>query len=182
MNTSQLTEHQQDRPIIIGGMIAKIRTHITQRGRNAGSKMAVFVLEDLQGTVEVVLFSKILEKYSFLLETDNVVFVKGRLDYRRERPNVIAEEVIALKDVIEKLATKVRIRLNADNVTRETVVSIKSICSHHKGKSPVYVAVTTNKGKVHTAAGKEYRVNPDLEFCRKMKKLVGEENFQLAQT
>jgi DNA polymerase III alpha subunit len=109
-----------------------------------------------------------------------VVFVKGRLDYRRERPNIIAEEVIALEDVVEKLAAKVRIRLNAENISRETIISIKSICSHHKGKSPVYVAVTTNKGKVHAAAGKEYHVNPDLEFCRKMKKLVGEENFLLA--
>ncbi|MHC5075179.1 MAG: DNA polymerase III subunit alpha [Planctomycetota bacterium] len=180
MNTSQLTEHQQDKPIVIGGMIAKIRTHITQRGRNAGSKMAVFVLEDLQGTVEAVLFPKTLEQYSHMLEADKVVFVKGRLDYRRERPNIIAEEVIALEDVVEKLAAKVRIRLNAENISRETIISIKSICSHHKGKSPVYVAVTTNKGKVHAAAGKEYHVNPDLEFCRKMKKLVGEENFLLA--
>jgi len=179
MNTSQLNEHQQDRPIVIGGMIAKIRTHITQRGRNAGSKMAVFVLEDLQGTVEVVLFPKILENYSHLLKTDNVVFVRGRLDYRRERPNIIAEEVIALDDIVEKLATKVRIRLSAQDVTKEKVAAIKSICSHHKGKSPVYVAVTTNQGKVNAAAGNEYSVNPNLEFCRKMKKLVGEENFHL---
>jgi DNA polymerase-3 subunit alpha len=142
--------------------------------------MAVFVLEDLQGTVEAVLFPKTLEQYSRLLETDKVVFVKGRLDYRRERPNIITEEIIPLEQVIEKLATKVRIRLNAESISKETIVSIKSICSHHKGKSPVYVAVATNKGKVHAAAGKEYRVNPDLEFCRKMKKLVGEENFQLA--
>ncbi|MHC4759484.1 MAG: hypothetical protein ACYTE8_12580, partial [Planctomycetota bacterium] len=64
--------------------------------------------------------------------------------------------------------------------TKEKIVSIKNICSHHKGKSPVYVAVTTSKGRVHAAAGKDYHVNPDLEFCRKMKKLVGEDNFQLA--
>ena len=58
---------------------------------------------------------------------------------------------------------------------------IKSICRHHKGRSSVYVAVRTDKGKVYAAADKELSVNPDLEFCRKMRQLVGEENFQLAR-
>jgi hypothetical protein len=58
---------------------------------------------------------------------------------------------------------------------------IKSICQHHRGKSPVYVAVQTEKGRVYTAADKALSVNPDPEFCRKMKQLVGDENFQLAR-
>jgi len=58
---------------------------------------------------------------------------------------------------------------------------IKNICQHHRGKSSVYVAVRTDKGKVYAAADKELSVNPDLEFCRKMRQLVGEENFQLAK-
>jgi len=58
---------------------------------------------------------------------------------------------------------------------------IKSLCQSHKGRSPVYVAVTTDKGKVYTAADREFSVNPDLDFCRKMKQLVGDDNFQLAR-
>jgi len=93
----------------------------------------------------------------------------------------LAIELIALDQVREKLAAKVRIRLDAKDVTKEKVAMIKSICQHHKGRSPVYVAVNTNKGRVYTAADKELSVNPDLDFCRKMKQLVGEENFQRAR-
>jgi len=89
--------------------------------------------------------------------------------------------LIRLEDVREKLAAKVNIGLDAGEVTREKVAMIKSICRHHKGKSPVYVAVRTPKGKVYAAADKELSVNPDLDFCRKMRQLVGEENFQLAK-
>ena len=67
------------------------------------------------------------------------------------------------------------------DVTKEKVTMIKSICQHHRGKSSVYVAVRTSKGKVYAAADKELNVNPDLEFCRKMRQVVGEENFQLAR-
>jgi len=181
VNTSHLAEVGQDRVIVIGGMIAKKRYHITQRGRNAGSKMAVLVLEDLQGQVEVVLFPDALNKYADYLDEDKVVFVKGRVDFRREKPNILAEELIGLDEVTEKLATKVRIRLDARDVTKEKVAEIKSICQSHRGRNPVYVAVRTDKGRVYATADRELSVNPDVDFCRKMRQLVGEENFQLAR-
>jgi len=181
LNTSQLAGFTQDKPVVIGGMITKIRYHITQKGRNAGSKLAVFILEDLQGTGEVVLFPETLNKFAALLVEDRVIFVKGKLDYRREKPNIIAEELITLDDVTEKLATKVRIKLDAADVTKEKIIQIKSICQHHRGKSPVCVAIRTDKGRVYATADKSLCVNPDVEFCKKMRQLVGEENFQLAR-
>ncbi|MHC4603953.1 MAG: DNA polymerase III subunit alpha [Planctomycetota bacterium] len=180
-NSSQLTDANQERQIVIGGMIAKIRFNLTKTGRNAGSKMAVFTLEDLQGQVEVVMFPDVLNRFSDLLKADTVVFVKGKLDYRREKPNILAVELITLDEVREKLAAKVRIRLDAKDVTKEKVATIKSICQHHKGRSPVYVAIKTEKGRVYATADRELSVNPDLDFCRKMRQLVGPENFQLAR-
>jgi DNA polymerase-3 subunit alpha len=181
INTSHLMETNGDKEVVIGGMVTKIRYNLTKTGRNAGSKMAVFTLQDLQGQVEVVMFPEVLNQYGDILEQDKIVFAKGKLDYRRERPNVLASELIRLEDVREKLAAKVKIGLNARDVTEERIAEIKTICQHHKGKSGVYVTVKTDKGRVHTAADKELSVNPDLDFCRKMRKLVGEENFQLAR-
>jgi DNA polymerase-3 subunit alpha len=180
-NSSDLKQTTQEKQVIIGGMITKIRYNITKTGRNAGSKMAVFTLEDLQGQVEVVMFPDVLNRFSEVLAPDNIVFVKGNLDYRRERPNILASELITLDEVRDKLAAKVRIRLNAKDVTKEKVATIKSICQHHKGRSPVYVTVRTDKGRVSAAADKQLSVNPDLDFCRKMKQLVGEDNLQLTK-
>ncbi len=179
-NSSQLADAPQDRQIVIGGIITKIRYNLTKTGRNAGAKMAVFALEDLQGQVDVVMFPDVLNTFNNVLVADTVVFVKGKLDYRRERPNILAVELITLEQVREKLAAKVRIRLDAKDVTKEKVAMIKSICQRHKGRSPVYVAVRTDKGRVYAAADRELSVNPDLDFCRKMRQLVGEDNFQLA--
>jgi DNA polymerase-3 subunit alpha len=180
-NSSEVSEASGEKEVVIGGMITKIRYNLTKTGRKAGSKMAVFTLQDLQGMVEVVMFPEVLEGFAEVLVPDAIVFVKGKLDYRRERPNVLATELTALEDVREKLAAKVKIGLDAREVTEERIAEIKSICEHHKGKSGVYVAVKTEKGWVHTAADKDLSVNPDLDFCRKMRQLVGEENFQLAR-
>ncbi|MGB2808789.1 MAG: DNA polymerase III subunit alpha [Sedimentisphaerales bacterium] len=180
-NSSQLADANQGRQIVIGGMIIKIRYTLTKTGRNAGSKMAYFTLEDLQGQVEVVMFPDTLNKFGDLVVADSIVFVKGKLDYRREKHNILAVELITLEDVREKLAAKIRISLDAKDVTKEKVASIKSICRHHRGKSPVYVAIKTDMGRVYAAADRELSVNPDLDFCRKMRQLVGPENFQLAR-
>ena len=131
--------------------------------------------------VQVVLFPRVLSEFGNLLAEDAVVFVKGKLDFRREQANILASELIRLEEVRGKLGAKVRIRLNASDVTREKVAEIRSVCQHHKGKSPVYVVVRTDKGKVNAAADRALSVNPDLEFCRKMRRLLGQENFQLAR-
>ena len=180
MNASQLADARQDQEIVIGGMVTKKRYHVTRKGRNAGSKMAVFILEDLQGQAEVVLFPETLENFGDYLVEDKVIFVKGKVDCKRENPNIFAEELIGLEEVTEKLAAKVKIKLNSENVTKEKVALIKSICEHHRGKSQVFVVVNTDKGRVFAAVDKKLSVNPDPDFCRKMKQLVGEENFQLA--
>jgi DNA polymerase-3 subunit alpha len=181
IDTSRLVDSTRDRQVVIGGIITKKRYHITRKGRNAGSRMAVFVLEDFQGQVEVVMFPDVLNKFTELLVEDTVVFVKGKLDFRREKPNIIAVELITLDDIREKLAAKVRIRLDAKDVTKDKVLAIKSICQSHRGQSPIYVAVKTEKGKVYAAADRELSVNPDLDFCRKIRQLVGPENFQLTR-
>jgi len=180
-NTAQLAECAQDRAVTTGGMINKIRYHITQKGRNAGAKMAVFVLEDLQGSTEAVLFPDTLNKFSKLLVQDTIIFVTGRVDHRREKPNIIVEELIPLDEVTEKLAAKVKIKLDAKDVTKEKIATIKSICQHYKGGSPVYVVVKTDKGRVYAKTDKTFSVTPDVDFCREMRQLVGEDNFQLAK-
>jgi DNA polymerase-3 subunit alpha len=180
-NTTELAAAPQDKQVVIGGMVTKTRYNLTKTGRNAGSKMAVFALEDLQGQAEVVMFPDVLNRFGKALVQDTVVFVKGKVDHRREKPNIIAIELITLDEVREKLAAKVTIRLDAKDVTKEKVAQIRSICEYHRGKSPVYVAVRTERGKVYAAADRNLSVNPDVEFCKKMKQLVGEENFQLAR-
>jgi DNA polymerase III alpha subunit len=114
-----------------------------------------------------------------LIENDKVIFVRGRVDRRREKPNVVASELLRPEEAGEKIATKVRIDIDAMGVTAESVAKIKSICLHHKGKSPVYVAVHTDKGRVFAAADKGLAVTPDIEFCKKIKHVAGTRSVQL---
>jgi DNA polymerase-3 subunit alpha len=180
LHTSQLSAKHEGREVVIGGMIVRIRNIVTKNGRNAGAKMAVFELEDLQGKCEVVMFPKTLEAFGHLMEVDKIVFVRGKVDCKRETPNLLCEELYTIEDVTDKLAARVWIRLLGMEITEEKVQKIAGLCKSHRGKSPVQVSVQTAGGwRIAAVADKSLSVRADAEFCRKIGSIVGRGNVEL---
>lgn len=174
-NTSKLKNEREGSEVVMGGMIKKVRNIITKKGRNAGAKMAVIMLDDVQGEFEVVLFPKVLEKFSSMIVEDEVVFVKGKVDCKRETPNVLCDEVIKLDDVCDKLATQVLIEMGEDEISADRVSRIGEICVEHKGKSSVHVScLLDGKWRVDTVAGNGFSVRADMDFYKKLEAVVGE--------
>ena len=85
---------------IIGGMI----TDKTVKHTRTNQMMAFLTIEDLLGTVEVVVFPRDFEKNRALLEVDNKVFVKGRVSEEDERPSkLICEKIIPFEQTKKEL-------------------------------------------------------------------------------
>src|SRR5690606_23220785 len=106
-DTSRLGSLKEGKEVLIGGMVNKIRHIVTKNGKNAGAKMAVFEMEDVQGKCEVVLFPRTLERFGHAMEMDKIVFVRGTVDTRRETPNIICEELIGLDEIGTRYSARV---------------------------------------------------------------------------
>jgi DNA polymerase-3 subunit alpha len=76
--------------ISVGGVATALAKKVTKRGET----MATFVLEDLYGSIEVIVFPKTFARFGPLLSGDAVVVVKGRVDFEDEGAKLIATEVI----------------------------------------------------------------------------------------
>lgn len=173
VHTSDLDKRPSGTEVVIGGMITKIRNIITKNGKNAGSKMAVFVLEDLRGSCEVVMFPKILNKFSELVVADSIVFVRGKIETSRETPNIICDELLPHEEIEDKIAARIQIDLDKNDVTEERISRIQSICEKHKGKSHVCMTVALPSGhRVSTVADKKYCVKADEDFVVKLREAV----------
>ena len=72
---SNLGKMADGQKVLMGGLISKIRTTVTRR---KGEKMAIIRLDDLEDTVEVLVFPKTYEITSSLINDDALVFVDGR--------------------------------------------------------------------------------------------------------
>ncbi len=181
-HTNELVELGGGREVIVGGMITKIRTIVTKKGKNAGAKMAVIEIEDFNGKCEVVLFPTAYATSAHLIEADKVVFIRGKVDAQKEQPQILCDEVIDLVLVGEKLTTKVKLILNTADISEAVVDKLTSICDNHKGRSPVYLHITTEDGqKISAVADNCFFVQPDEDFRAEVRELIGENNLELVR-
>src|SRR6266851_579271 len=74
----EVTSALQDTEVRVAGLVREVRRVVTRKGQI----MAYASLEDLTGTVDVVLFPRVFEQVRLLFEPDKVVVVAGKVDAR----------------------------------------------------------------------------------------------------
>jgi len=84
-------------PVAIGGIITGVKRTVTK----GGSAMAFLTLEDLTGSVEVIVFPRTYEQVHFLLKRDSVVVVRGKVDISEQQAKILAERIMPLDEAEE---------------------------------------------------------------------------------
>jgi DNA polymerase-3 subunit alpha len=87
--TREIEETMAGQKVTLAGLVSWIRPHITRRGE----PMAFVQLEDLQGTIELVVFPSIYRETEDLWREDKILVVQGRVDDQGREPNIICESV-----------------------------------------------------------------------------------------
>ncbi|MEK7652830.1 MAG: DNA polymerase III subunit alpha [Patescibacteria group bacterium] len=80
--------------VAVAGIINEVKTINTK----SFEKMAFINFSDFTGTIEIVVFPKIFEKYKELLEPNLCVIIKGRISYRKDSISLLAEAVKKLEE------------------------------------------------------------------------------------
>ncbi len=127
-------------PCSVGGVITSLNRKYTKKG----DLMAVFVLEDLQSSIEVMVFPRTMRDVGHLLDEDSVVVLKGRVDGRDDQPKLIAQR-LEVFDGIADGAPPVRIRMSPNDVTDETIGALKKVLADHPGESAVFLHIGEQK-------------------------------------
>ena len=121
--------------VVVGGII----NGLTRRYTRKGDQMATFQLEDLQGSVEVTLFPKTLQKFGHQLADDILVSVRGRLDKRDDsRVGMMAMDITVLEG-LRAFQDSLHLKISAQVLTESTIETLKSTLLDHPGTSPVFL-------------------------------------------
>jgi DNA polymerase-3 subunit alpha len=141
--------------VTVGGVITGLARKFTKKG----DQMAVFVLEDLESSIEVTVFPRTLLEQGHKLQDDVIVSVKGRLDKRDEsRFGLIAQFVDVLAGLGDGPAPPMRLRLPSHTLDELRVQRLKRILRDHPGDSVVQIDI--GQGQVIRLAD-EFRVDID---------------------
>jgi len=167
--TAELPNFNDGEEISLGGIISGARQTVTRKGE----RMAFFNLEDLEGMVRTIVFPGTFEKFPSLIKSDSLVFVKGRLDLREDRPKLVAGEIIPLPEIEERLAKSVHIELMIKGLDKQTLSDLKDALLAHPGDCSVYLHLVGPDGEVTALANGEIRVEPNKEMVNRVKELLG---------
>jgi DNA polymerase-3 subunit alpha len=141
--------------VLVGGVVTGLARKFTRRG----DQMAVFVLEDLDASIEVTVFPKTLAEQGHKLADDLIVAVRGRLDRREEsRFGLIGQSIDVLDGLDQGRAPALRLRLPSTSLDPGKIDRLKRILGDHPGESLVMVDI--GQGKILRLAD-EFRVDLD---------------------
>jgi DNA polymerase-3 subunit alpha len=116
--------------------VAGVITGLQRKWTRKGDLMAVFTLEDLMTSVEVMVFPKTMTEQGHTLADDAVVVVQGRIDKRDDAPKLLAQGIEPVELNLDGLQP-LRLRVPRQLVSSGTVDQLKGVLLEHPGQTPV---------------------------------------------
>jgi DNA polymerase-3 subunit alpha len=180
---AELSGRRDGEWVTIGGMLSQAKRIRTKKG----DPMMFATLDDLEGSVELVVFGKALASSQDAVATDTIVLVRGRVDHKdRNKTCVIAqqidrfdpspEEVREAADQAAKRATAppvLRLRLDATALPASALGELKEVLAGFPGESEVVIELATSSGERRLRLGAGFRVTRGASLHAELDALLG---------
>ncbi|MCI8977243.1 MAG: DNA polymerase III subunit alpha [Lachnospiraceae bacterium] len=154
----------------VGGMIADKRIKYTKNDK----VMAFLQVEDLLGSIEVVVFPKDYERYSAKLTEENKVFVRGRVSLEEDKDGkLICERIISFDEIPRKLWIKFRTKEEYEKASDELL----SLLADSDGNDSVVIYIEALKAMKKLPPARN--VSADEELSRRLAAKYGDDNIKI---
>ncbi len=161
---------QDGRIVTIGGMIAEKKIKYTKNER----VMAFLQVEDLLGSIEVIVFPGQYERFGKEIVEDNKVFIRGRVSLEEEKDGkLICEQITPFENVTRKLWIKFATKEEYEGRKEELFDALRQ--SEGKDSVVIYVA----QPKMMNALPRNWNVHAGEELVERLTKLYGAENVKV---
>ena len=168
---SGLAVVKDGRNYIVGGLISNVTVKLTKTNQN----MAFITLEDLYGTVEVILFPRDYQKYRDLLVMDTGVYVRGRASVSEENGKLVAETVIAM----DQVPKEVWIQTPNIGYFQEKQEMLYDVIRRHPGEQGIVIYSREEKAVKRLPSYEN--ISGDAVSLGELRELFGEKNVKLVE-
>ncbi len=168
--TSDFDELSEKTEVRVCGIIVAKKEFITKKG----DRMAFLTLEDLHGTIEVVVLAKVFARVSEFLSSEDPLLVTGTVEVGEKNRKLMAEDVVLLRELAERETKRVTLNMTADKVTEADLESLRDIIIRYRGGCPVFLALDVpDAGVASIRLPEAYSVIPSEELSLEVKRLFG---------
>ena len=165
--------------LLIGAMIDGFREIPLKSGRNQGKKMAQLQLDDLSGICSAICFPDVYQANQSLIRPDQILFFRGRMNQKKEEPELIIDEVVTVEKGLEILPKTIIIRLLQPN--EDQVYELRSLCGGHRGECRTMLRIENNGYEAVIEVAEKFYLQPCLQFFQEIEKLLGKDTVLLSR-
>ena len=160
---------EDGRTVTVGGIIAERKTKYTRNDK----MMAFLQLEDLTGSVEVIVFPKTFEQYADCLYEDAKVLVEGRVSIEEDKDAKLIAQTITPFSEIPK---KIWIRFADKRAWQEQESSLYALANEYPGKDQITIML--NDTRQYKALGKQYAIRAADDVLETLRARFGADNIK----
>ena len=155
----------------IGGIISSVAKRMTKRKE----PMAILQIEDLEGSIEVLVFPEAYRKYGDVITPEAAVLVCGDATNGEETPKLMAHEVYPLDEAPRHFAERLSIHVPVAHSEQGHLDAVRELLRLHPGKTPVVICLRFPSGeKVFFDTDKGLTVTPDRALLHELEQVLGE--------
>jgi DNA polymerase III subunit alpha len=170
--------------VTVGGMITETKRIRTKKG----DPMMFATLDDLEASVELLVFGNALSAAGELLAPDSIVLVRGRVDHKdRDVTCIVVQQVDPFEATAEEVAmareqaarqpsfpSALRLRLDATALAASVLSELKDVLAGFPGESEVVIELSTSVGERRLKLGPDFRVAPTSVLHAELDALLGD--------
>jgi DNA polymerase III subunit alpha len=165
-----INDFEDGKEIRLCGIIAGQRIVTTKRG----DKMAYLRIEDLHGTIEVLVFPDLFKKVSGSLSLDTPFLLTGQVDRGEKGVKIKATALESLDKHRERSTERVDIRIQSQGLTGKDLEGLKNILMRHPGTCPVFLRLRMpDQVEPTLAVDDRIRIQPTDLFISDIEKAFG---------
>jgi DNA polymerase III subunit alpha len=170
--------------VTVGGIIAETKQIRTKKG----DPMMFATLDDLEVSVELLVFGNVLATAGEVLAQDSIVLVRGRVDHKdRETTCIVVQQVERFEPTAEEveqareqaarrpvMPSALRLRLDATALAASVLSELKDVLAGFPGESEVVIELSTSVGERRLRLGPEFRVAHGPSLHAELDALLGD--------
>ena len=150
----------------LGGMVSNVTLKVTRNNQN----MAFLTLEDMYGSVEVVVFARDFEKNRSILTPDAKLFITGRASVSDDEAKLLFSKAISFDDIPRDVWLQFETKEAYERLQSE----LYQIIDRHAGSS--FIKIYIREGKLRKNLPPQFAIASGGEALEELKALIGAEN------
>ncbi len=169
-NGLTISEASDKVAVRFGGVIIEHKIIRTKKG----DQMAFITVEDLFGSVEIVVFPSVFEEVRDLFGSDNPVIVEGENQKKENGSSIIAEKIIPIENAEKVWASTMLLKIGTSIDNIDTPSKVMEILKRYPGSCKVYIRlVIPDKSATTIDLGDKTMVNIEPAILMELKGLLG---------